>query len=264
MNFKFVSADGTKTCSLALSHLWADVFAIEQRGSGNCSAQEWAKLIQQAQASASEQNAGSVLFRIIEGTGSAELIDLLPSLGFKFKEGRREFRAFLSDLPDDQGTPIEWRTAKSLEWTNDEIAEALAKANVGAIDAEPSDDPLTHITDWLSDPSLLAGPDCIAVGFVDEVMAALVVAQVNPRTLWSRISYMAITPEFRGRGFGEWVHRKGFAMLKSQGGDLYHGGTNSKNSSMIRLFEKHGCHPYHKMQEWKWSREHKSEAEVLR
>jgi len=255
MNFKHLNAEGAETCSLVLSHLWAEVYGIDQRGSGTCAASDWAKLIDQALHAASEKNAESVIFRIVEKTDATELIQQLPTLGFKFKEGRVEYRAFLSDLPDDSGSPIIWKTAQDLSWSEKQVADFLRDVAEGAPDFEPGEDPLTHIQDWLKDPVLSAGPHCVVIGFVEGKASALVVAQVNPRTLWSRISYMGLLPKMRGKGFGKWLYRKGFSMLKQQGGDLYHGGTNSQNEAMIHLFKTHGCRTYHRMQEWVWKRQ---------
>ena len=252
MNFKHLNGEGTATCSLAVSHLWADVYGIDQRGSGTCSADDWSKLINQATHAAFEKGAKSVNFRVIEKPEADELLGRLPNLGFAFKEGRVEYRAFLSDLPDDHGSPLIWKTAMHLGWTDEQIGDYLREIAKGAPDFEPGEDPHTYIQDWLKDPVLISGPECISIGFIDGRPTALVVAQVNSRTLWSRISYMGLIPEARGQGFGKWIHRRGFTMLKEQGGDLYHGGTNSQNEAMIRLFENHGCRPYHRMQEWIW------------
>ncbi len=252
MNFKYSNPEGTDTCALVLSHLWADVYGIDQRGSGRCSPDEWAKLIKQALEAASEKAVKSVVFRVIENSEAQGLIRLLPSLGFVLKEGRVEYRAFLADLPNDEGTPFEWKSAADLDWTHQQIAAFLSEVAQGALDLEPVDDPLAHIQDWLKDPVLTAGLECVSIGFMNGKASALVVAQINPRTLWSRLSYVGLIPERRGQRFGQWLHRHGFEMLKAQGGDLYHGGTNSLNKPMIRLFEQHGCRSYHRMQEWVW------------
>jgi ribosomal protein S18 acetylase RimI-like enzyme len=79
---------------------------------------------------------------------------------------------------------------------------------------------------------------------------AIVVAQINPKSGWSRITHMGIIPAFRSRKLGKWVHRHGFEMMRGQGGKLYHGGTVSTNTAMIRLFNQHGCKEYRRMQEW--------------
>jgi len=79
---------------------------------------------------------------------------------------------------------------------------------------------------------------------------ALVCAQVAAESGWSRITYMGPIPAARGQGLGRWVHRRGFAMLKAQGGTLYHGGTAVENHAMCKLFRDHGCTVYRRMTEW--------------
>lgn len=252
MIFKHINATGTTTCSLGLSHLWADVYGLDQRGSGNCSVDGWAKLILQAVDTAKEKKAGSVIFRVIENSGSDQLIQKLPNLGFSLKSTRIEYRAFLADLPTETGSQLLWNSAADLQWTEQQIAAFLVQVSQGSPDSIGDEDPLNHISDWIQDPVLTAGLDCIWIGFHNDIPLALVVAQMNPRTLWSRISYMGLAPELRGRGLGKYIHLKGFQLLRQQGGNLYHGGTNLKNTPMIRLFELHDCHFYQRMQEWIW------------
>jgi len=98
----------------------------------------------------------------------------------------------------------------------------------------------------MADAVLTHAPECIQVSD-----AGIVVAQVNPRTAWSRITYMGVLPAFRGRGLGRWVHRRGFAMLRGQGGVLYHGGTVETNRPMVRLFEAHACRFHRRLEEWR-------------
>ena len=93
------------------------------------------------------------------------------------------------------------------------------------------------------------------IGSVDGEPAGIVVAQINPRTRWSRISYMGLAPRYRGRGLGRYVHRHGLAMMREQGGELYQGGTVETNRPMVRLFEAHGCRFYRRLEEWRARRE---------
>ena len=64
------------------------------------------------------------------------------------------------------------------------------------------------------------------------------------------ITFMGLLPAFRGRGLGRHVHRRGMALLRAQGGTLYHGGTSASNGAMIRLFEQHGCTVFARMVEY--------------
>jgi hypothetical protein len=249
MKFCYFEND-KEICHVSIENLWADVYGLRRSKSANVSPDIWQSLFVEAMAYAKTVNAKVVHYRLVESEDSDSIAEFLPKLGFTKKHDRIEFRADLKDLPDDSGTPLTWKTAAELNWTANEVAQFLKVVSFGDPDTDPSDDPLTYIQDWLNDPVLNAGLDCIAIGYLDEKPAAFVVAQVNPKTKWSRISYMGIVPQFRGQGLGLWVHRKGFSMMREQGGILYQGGTTTENHSMLRLFQKHGCKPYLRMEEW--------------
>lgn len=160
--------------------------------------------------------------------------------GFKEQGQRVEFKTPVDQLPLDDGTPLSWRGLD--EAGRDVAAEMLARVAVGDPHSDPeNEDPHEAIADWLGAPALTHGPECVQVGYRDGAPVAFVCAQVRPDTGWARVSYLGVVPEARGQGLGAWVHRRGFRMLRDQGGKLYHGGTSTANAGMLRLFEKHGC-----------------------
>lgn len=251
MNFDFKDSRGAVVCSLRLLHLWADVYGLLLKADqGNFNVEHWQNLFTQAIDVAKGKGARQIILRLTDGDQSEDLIKGLIELGFNKKQDRIEFRRKLSDLPSSEGTPIQWMTAHDLEFTEAQIADFLSVVAEGDPDPEPTNDPLSHIQDWISDPVLTCGPKCIAIGLIQGEPCAFVVAQVDIQTKWSRISYMGVMPKFRGRGLGAWVHRHGFDMMRAQGGDLYHGGTSGDNLPMLSLFERHGCEVHCKMQEW--------------
>lgn len=117
---------------------------------------------------------------------------------------------------------------------------------------DEQEDPRDALADWLSAPGLTSGPACVQIGYLDDRAVAFVCAQVSPEDGWSRITYMGLVPDARGRGLGTWVHRRGFRMLREQGGKLYHGGTAAANTGMLRLFREHGCKEVVRMLEYEW------------
>lgn len=119
--------------------------------------------------------------------------------------------------------------------------------------ADPNEKVEDFIQDWLVHDDLTSGMNCVGIGFLKDEPCALVVAQIHQETGWSRLSYMGILPQFRGKGLGRWVHRHGFRMMKDQNGKVYHGGTHSENLPMRKLFEKHGCQLICEMEEWSGS-----------
>lgn len=174
--------------------------------------------------------------------------DALLAHGFKELGQRIEFKTPLAELPLDDGTPLEWREA-----ARDLAARMLARVAEGDPRGdEENDDPVEAIAEFLAAPALTRGPGCLQVGYLDGKPVAFVCAQVQPSDGWSRITYMGVVPEARGRGLGTWVHRRGFRMLRDQGGKLYHGGTAAANAPMLRLFRAHGCKEADRMFEFEW------------
>jgi ribosomal protein S18 acetylase RimI-like enzyme len=54
-------------------------------------------------------------------------------------------------------------------------------------------------------------------------------------------TYMAILPEFRGKGFGNTLFVDGLKLFKSIGATQYSDSTGITNLPMIKIFEKNGC-----------------------
>lgn len=54
-------------------------------------------------------------------------------------------------------------------------------------------------------------------------------------------TYMAILPEFRGKGFGNTLFVDGLKLFKSIGATQYFDSTGITNQPMIKIFEKNGC-----------------------
>lgn len=235
-----------------LEHLWADVFGIkykklvEEDISGCKKIDGIKRLIRDLDAKEVRQ----VNFRLIQDSHSDELSRLLPTIGFKKTNERIEYKKAAAELPVEEGNPLIWQSAQGLNWTAVDVADFLKNVSQGDPNQEANQDPLLYIQDFIQDPELTAGLDCIHVGFLEGKKAALTVVQINPKTGWSRISYMGVAPEFRGKKLGKWVHQYSFARIKKEGGLLYHGGTDLSNKPMIRLFEAHACKMFCKMEEW--------------
>jgi GNAT superfamily N-acetyltransferase len=175
----------------------------------------------------------------------------LLEAGFKQLGERIEFKTQVAELPGDDGTPLEWRTLAEVGF--DMAAEMLARVAEGDPrgDAE-NDDPRAEVAEFLAAPALTRGPECVQVGYVAGKPVAFVCAQVQPSDGWSRIAYMGVVPEARGKGLGAWVHRRGFRMIREQGGKLYQGGTAAANAPMLWLFRAHGCRETDRMLEFEW------------
>lgn len=183
----------------------------------------------------------------IEKSRFEELITELPKLGFRLKHERQEYYSSVSELPDDTGSPISWRPMESME----EAAKALHAVAVGDPDYDPQEDALEGIKYFFGDESFKAS--ALELGYVENKLAGLVIVQVKPDG-WSRITYMGVHPDFRKRGLGKWVHRKGFCLMKKMGGKDYFGGTVSTNQSMLKVFRESGSQEMRVLQEWLWKK----------
>jgi len=252
--FPLVGLNSEDRGAVSIEHLWADVFALKIKMLKLESMGDLEGIIHEALSVAQSHKARLVMYRLIKGeVGAQEVGQLLPKIGFKKKNERIEFKKSVSELPNDEGSPLRWKSAKELNLTPEGIAKILRQVSEGDPDTDPTEDPLQFIQDFLADPVLTAGLECIHFGFLGEDIAALTVVQRNPKTGWSRISYMGVVPKFRKQNIGNWVHRYSFTVMKKEGGLLYHGGTTSTNLGMIRLFENNGCARFCEMEEWNFS-----------
>jgi ribosomal protein S18 acetylase RimI-like enzyme len=237
--------------AISLQHMWADVFALRFSVLDPGGILVLKSAVSEALSEAQTRHAKSVAIRLVKGEAfSEEIAQLLPNLGFIKKLDRVEYQKSVEELPDDSGTPLIWKTAEELSWQPADIAKVLMMVAVGDPNTSEDDDPLAFIQDFLVDPELTAGPQCIHVGYLSGEIAAFAVVQIKPQTGWSRISYMGTVPKFRGQGLGKWIHRFCFRMMKQDGGKLYHGGTVTSNTGMIRLFESSGSEKFREMSEW--------------
>jgi len=253
MRFTTKNNDGREIAGFSLLGPFGNFFVIDldREKGGDAEISVWAKLVEQATKYVSTVPRAILIFRLDEAGFEHELVTLLPSLGFTKKFDRIEFQSLIENLPTENGTPIRWEPLSPIgNWTIEQAAAFLPTIAQGDPNFDPNEDPLEAIKGYLGDSSLTTGPNCVHIGFAQDKAAAMVIAQVRPENGWSRITYMGIAPTFRNKGFGKWVHRHGFSMFREQGGKLYHGGTVASNTSMIRLFQLHGCKEYRRMQEW--------------
>lgn len=252
MRFSHSDNLGVELAAISVLGPFGNVFVLDvHRQDGVVvSVAAWANLIEQAVKAVTLVGV-IVIFRPVEGKFESGIEADLGRIGFRKKHNRVEFRAPIKDLPGEAGSPVRWEELSPAgSFALEHAAEFLRTVATGDPDFDPKEDPLVALKGFLSDPNLTHSPDCVQIGYFEKQPAALIVAQVDSNSGWSRITYMGIAPQFRGRGLGKWVHRHGFAMMLKQGGSLYHGGTVTTNEAMIRLFRGHGCQEYRRMQEW--------------
>jgi hypothetical protein len=175
-----------------------------------------------------------------EGTPPAYLASL-ETQGFRLRDGRVEFKTPVADLPAEGATPLDW---VSYETIGLGAAGALFERAGAGPEWERTDVGTDLITGYLKQEGMYTEPDCVQIGSLHGTPVAFVVAQVEPSSGWSTITFMGLVEQHRGKGLGTWVHRHGMAMMRAQGGLVYHGGTSLSNLPMRRLFAKHGCREF--------------------
>lgn len=191
-------------------------------------------------------NAKIISFRLVEVPHLLPLSTYLSETGFNFINSRIEYKTDVHSLPDEDGTPLKWSTVSEDSPYNRRFA---AKILENAGDGDPEWGVEDHNLELLESYLENSQSECLQIGFFDDQPSAIILVQVENG--WSTISYMALLPEFRRRGIGKWVHRRGFTIMRKQGGHEYHGGTDSNNKAMQALFEKHHCLKFRSLQEWR-------------
>jgi ribosomal protein S18 acetylase RimI-like enzyme len=171
----------------------------------------------------------------------------LAAAGFEAFNRRVEYKQPVETLPaEGPDSPFSWvpHTALSLE----AVGDVIDRAGAGP-EWEEGDSGLSLARAWLSEGGMSSGPEALQVGFIGGRAAAFVAAQVEAGTGWATLTFLGLLPELRGRGLGGFVHRRGFDLLRAQGGAVYHGGTSASNAAMRALFERHGCRLYLELEE---------------
>lgn len=249
--FEHLNSQGNPWVIVTIEQLCGDLYALKYNKPEQLADKEtWLSLILKARDEAINLGAGTVGIRLRLDYQASIFQSILSELGFKKIAGRIEYQQDLSLLPDDQNTPIIWKAANELSWSEQQIANFTHSVLEGDPSIDPNERPEDFIQDWIKHEELTHGEECISIGFYNNQPVALVVAQVNRQSGWSRISYMGLIPEFRKKGLGRWIHKHGFQMMKDQGGSFYHGGTHIENLAMRNLFESHGCKFFCEMEEW--------------
>lgn len=247
----YPDSNGNPWGIVSAEQLWANVYAIKYNKPENRLDQKiWLNLLKDAKKAAIDFGAISLQCRIRLDYEPDLFRNLFKNLGFNKKSRRIEYQQLVDKLPNENGTPFIWKTALELNWNPQQIAKFTEQVRQDALDVEPNENAEDFIQDCLHNDELTSGPECVAVGFLQNQPCALTIVQINKESGWSRISYMGLIPSHRGKALGKWVHRHGFVMMKMQGGKLYHGGTLSNNLAMRKLFEVHNCQIFCEMEEW--------------
>ncbi|MBX2796407.1 MAG: hypothetical protein KTR31_02020 [Myxococcales bacterium] len=211
---------------------------------------EAAELVASCVQGAHEQGARLVEARVVDAAATPQLAEVYEAAGGQRQAGRIEFRTPMGRLPSEAGSPMAWRAATSLT----EAATVFGRVVRGALDGvERQGAPIEVLRSYLGDPDMVRDlAACAHIGSHRGRAVAFVCAQTHLRSSWCTITYLGLVPEVRGTGLGHWVHKHGIAMLRAQGGQLYHGGTGLDNAPMRACFARQRCKEYRRFAVWHW------------
>ncbi len=207
-------------------------------------------LIEEAVFNLRKKDASRISFRVMEISSLSFLSDTLGKLEFSLDNSRVEYQTQVCDLPEKKHTPFVWvNVSEGTPFDVKYAATMLETAGDGNPEWGHLEQNIEVLNEYLSDTEFISDPKNLQIGFIENEAAGIILTQVIKEG-WCTIAYMGLLPAYRGRGLGQWIHQRGFQILKDLDGVTYHGGTASKNLKMRALFAKHGCEEFRTMQEW--------------
>jgi len=180
--------------------------------------------------------------RVFKANVSEDYDAALRSSGFVCQGWRVEFKTEFDDLPSEGEMPFSWRTSDDVAVAA-RLLDAVAVGDPDQSDGDAEDFLREHLEERDTDAR-------IEIGSIDGEDVAFVLAEVEPKSGWSTLSYFGITPGIRGRGLAVVAHRHGIATMRAMGGKLYHGGCLVENAAMVRVFAANGCREFARMTDW--------------
>jgi GNAT superfamily N-acetyltransferase len=119
----------------------------------------------------------------------------------------------------------------------------MAPASEGdPFEDDSSRDPRAEFRELTSFAGAAFDPTWWRVAYLDRDPIGVVLPQTfSNRKNEGTLFYVAVLPEFRGRGFGRILHASGLAFLAERGVTRYIGSTDARNLPMISVFRANGC-----------------------
>jgi len=181
-------------------------------------------------------------------TGSVENIleEYLISSGFSLEIRKQYFRKELKGLnTDEYEKETSIFTYKSLSQTGDDIFirvfQNIQKDTINSNAQNDAEHPEEAFNDF-KDPERF-NPDIWFIAYHNDKPVGMVLPGVeegrNPKEGF--IQFIGILPEYRSRGFGKILLKKGILELCKQNGGIYIGSTDVLNVPMIKTFIHTGC-----------------------
>ncbi len=135
-------------------------------------------------------------------------------------------------------------TYRSLEDVGtDAFVEAMTLAALGDPFEDVTErDPRADFDQLVSYAGERFDPAMWHLAYLEDKVAGVVLPQPYPSEKKDgTLFYVAVVPEFRGRGYGKILHGVGLTQLATQGVEKYVGATDMRNAPMLRIFQANGC-----------------------
>jgi hypothetical protein len=141
----------------------------------------------------------------------------------------------------EPGLAIE-RAARILRMVSEDAPESVVHS-----------DPVGFLLSRRDDRDLILSPESLQIGFINGHEAAIVAVSAIPTTGWCSFHYFGVVPAFRGRRIGLEAMLHGLRALQAMGGRVYHDGTDTRNESMLSLFNRLRVAEFRELEEWELS-----------
>lgn len=185
--------------------------------------------------------------------------DVLFPLGFKLESQKQYFRKELDDTDlKDYEESISKLTYKNLTEIGDKpFISLLQKTQASSFNEDAIEDVIDPVKGFneMKDPERF-DPELWVTGFFRNKPVGFVLPGVekNSKPHTGFIQLIGVLPEYRNRGFGKILLKKGIFELIKNGAEIYLGSTDKKNLPMIKLFKEAGCKEKNLYSMWKIKR----------
>lgn len=173
----------------------------------------------------------------------APYIELLKEFSFQKQDTQLFYRRKLSAFEDMEiKAPF---SVKSLEEiTSDVFLKTWIEASAGSLNASAPFTSLSAQQEFEGMQSELGADyqkNCIVIFYEDQAIG-VTMPQIEQGTVdEGRLFYFGLIPAFRGKGWGEYLHKLSLHFLKQMGAAYYIGATGQNNIPMQRIFEANAC-----------------------
>jgi GNAT superfamily N-acetyltransferase len=174
-------------------------------------------------------------------TDSAHINAALERAGFVVKKEKVFVEKNIEGLTAFREDPFTYRSLEEVGQAR--FLEVMAPAAEGdPFEDAGARDPEREFGELVSFAGDAFDPTWWRVAYLDEDPIGVVLPQnFSGKRHEGTLFYVAVLPEFRGRGYGKVLHASGLAFLAARGVTRYIGSTDARNYPMIAVFRANEC-----------------------